>query len=117
DPARVDEHLVNEATPRGELVELERGGDLLAFAAQPGELGCGGLRNLLGKRPLLPLLFKTSQDGLVLGLGETELLECLTSLGIGGQVGWRRLVGRTIGAATALNLDEEPLRDLEGLLQ
>ena len=117
DPASVDEHLVNEAAPRGQLVELEVAAtcwpSLRSWASSAAEV----LRNLLGKSALLPLLFETSQDGFVFGLGETKLLECLASLAIRGQVGWRRLVDRTSGAATALNLDEEPLRDLEGLMQ
>jgi hypothetical protein len=81
-PARRDQGLVDEATTRGRLVELEGRGDLLAGLAELGQLArvlFGGARGLgggaLGLEALLGLLLEALKDGLVLGLREAQLLE------------------------------------------
>src|SRR5262249_48001034 len=74
-PASVAKHLVDQPAPRRELIKLQRRRrDLLALGPQPLELRGGLFCNLLRGSPLPPLLLESSQDRVVLRLGETELL-------------------------------------------
>jgi hypothetical protein len=116
-PAGVDELLVDQATARGQLVECQGRGDGLALGLLGLVLGVGRSDNLLGLEPLLALLGQVGEQGLIPGLGQAQLLERLSGLGVAGHVGRWRLIRWARGAVAVVDLQVEPDRDVIGGLE
>ena len=121
-PSGGEQGLVDEAAARGRFVELEGRGDLLARIPQLGQLArvlLGGARGFrrgaFGLEPLLGLFVELLEHRLVLRLSEAQLLEGVLRLRGARRLGrWRRVLRRGLELA-AIELHEEPARDVEEL--
>jgi hypothetical protein len=123
-PTRREQGLVDEAATGGGLVEREGRSDLLTLLAELVQLAgvllrvarglcCGALR----LEPPSGLFVELLEHCLVLRLGEPQLLESVLRLRAAVRHGGRRHKFRGRFEFAAIDLDEEPARDVEELRQ
>jgi hypothetical protein len=120
-PAGLDEELIDQPAPGGDLVPRQGGSDGLALGAQRGLLVLRRARGLLGLALGLEALgalgLELGDDRLVARVGEAELLQGLAGLAVGREARRRRLIGRARRAVATDHGEVEPHGHVEGSLE